>query len=80
MNMQYLLKLLEQKYPAKHSEGMNPAILIYNDESGRIVKNALNSAYEPDRSNSLYEFYSLEELYKHLQPETQLELFPRESE
>lgn len=65
MNMlKRILKLMEQKYPTNFETGMNPALVIYDDESGRIVKDTQFEIYSSD--NCLYSFSNIDELYQHL--------------
>lgn len=64
-SMKKILKLLSQKYPTNYTKGMNPVIVIYDDESGRIIKDAQEGLYEG--SNLLFSFSTIKELVKHLQ-------------
>ena len=64
-SIQRILKLLSEKYPANYEYGMNPILVIYDDESGRILRNAQRSIY--DSNNNLFEFSNIEELIKHLE-------------
>lgn len=63
-SLKIILKLMEKKYPTNYSKGMNPVLVIYDDESGRIVKDALCSMYKS--GNTLFAFSSIEELMEHL--------------
>lgn len=65
MSLQEILKLLEKKYPINMKINMNPVLCIYDDGSGRITRNALDSMY--DTGNVLFIFGDLEELIMHLQ-------------
>lgn len=60
MSLKDILKLMEQKYP-----GMT-ALLIYDDESGRIV----DEAERPYDQDPLFEFSHIEDLVQHLQEKT----------
>lgn len=62
MEIKHLLKLLEKKYPTG-----NRALLIYDDESGRIIDKAFNHPYED--GNTLFEFDNVDELVSHLEEE-----------
>lgn len=62
-----ILNLLAKKYPTDYKNGINPALLIYGDESGKIIKNALHFAYEYE--NRLFQFDTIDELVLHLQGE-----------
>lgn len=59
-SLKTILKLLSEKYPSDRSQ--NPAILIYDDESGRIAKFA-----DDPYNKALFMFSSIEELVKHLE-------------
>ena len=60
-DLKKILKLMEQKYP--QSDFGLVAVLIYDDEAGRII----NHATEPYDHAALLEFGSIKELVKHLQ-------------
>lgn len=64
MELKEILALMAKKYPTNYMEGQNPALLIYDDESGRIS----NDATRPYDS-TLFDFSSIEELVAHLQGE-----------
>lgn len=64
MSLQEILTLFGKKYPESEDGWSFPALLIYDDGTGRIIKN-------PDRpyGNSedlLFSFGSVEELIGHL--------------
>jgi hypothetical protein len=59
--LRYILKLMEKKYPGQ------TVLLIYDDESGRIVKSLLNDIYE--ENNVWFAFSTMEELVAHLEEE-----------
>lgn len=65
MTMKDILELLSKKYP--ETEDNCPALLIYDDESGRIVRDAVSDCYSS--SNCLYAFDNIDELVAHLQGE-----------
>lgn len=69
MDIKKILKLMEKKYPTNYKKGINPALFIYNDESGRILKDAMNPAYggELAQENLLFDFHNVDELVAHLQ-------------
>ena len=64
-SIQRILKLMSEKYPTNYKEGMNPVLVIYDDESGRIVKNGSEDMY--DNNNSFFDFSDVEHLVKHLE-------------
>ena len=64
-SIQRILKLLGKKYPYNESEEINAALFIYDDGSGRIVKDVQEYVYE--RGNTLFSFLDIEELVKHLE-------------
>lgn len=65
MEIKKALNLLNKKHPGMIDGELGyPAIVIYDDESGRVVKNAAKLIYEDN--NILFEFSSLEELEKYL--------------
>lgn len=57
-----LLELMKNKYGADYYQA---AILIYDDGSGRIVKDAIKDNY--DKSNEAFSFHSVDELIEHLE-------------
>lgn len=67
MELKEILRLMAEKYPTNYRKGLNPVLFIYDDESGRILKDAQESAYTGYNNNSLFEFTSIDGLIKHLQ-------------
>lgn len=65
MTLQQILQLIKQKYPPNIRDGIWPALLIYDDESGGIVKDATQPVYG-NYQNFLFEFLSVQELIDHL--------------
>lgn len=65
VGLQQVLKLMEKKYPMNIKEETNPVLVIYDDESGKIIRNATYGMY--DKGNSLFEFSSISELLEHLE-------------
>lgn len=66
MTLSQVLKLLHEKYPDDYEKGMWPALVVYDDESGQIVKDMSREIYSIT-GNSLFVFKSLAELYTHLE-------------
>jgi hypothetical protein len=65
MDIKKILGLLAKKHPTNYKRGVNPAILIYDDESGRIFRDASNpGTYSSE--NTLLEFASIKELVDYL--------------
>lgn len=65
MELKEILELMAKKYPADYKNGTNPALLIYDDESGLIVRDAGREPYE--QGNKLYTFRDIDALVEHLQ-------------
>ena len=64
-SIQRILKLLGEKYPTDYTKGMNPILVIYDDESGGILRDAQKSIY--GSNNRFFEFSDIEHLVKHLE-------------
>lgn len=67
MELKKILRLMEEKYPTDYRKHMNPVLFIYDDGSGRILKEAQERAYGNGNSNTLFEFNTLDELIQYLQ-------------
>lgn len=65
MTLQEILKLMEKKHPSECSKGINPVLFLYDDGSGRILKNSIESPFA--HSNILYNFEDVESLIAHLE-------------
>lgn len=64
MDIKKILDLLSKKHPTDYKRGINPAIFIYDDGSGKIVRDALVHPYE--NRNFLFEFSTVDELVDYL--------------
>ena len=65
MEIQELLKLIHKKYPDSWTDmGMWPVLWIFDDGSGKIIKDATIDVYA--EGNVLFDFQNLQELIDHL--------------
>jgi hypothetical protein len=64
MEIEELLELLHKKYPDDYDGGLYPALVLYDDGSGYIVKNGMEL---PSAVNRLFMFNSIQELISRLQ-------------